>query len=50
MEIEEIRENSGWRWGLAVAVVALVVVGGIGLAYVSRERRQLNDLSATNQR
>ena len=49
MEIEEIRENSGWRWGLAIAVVALVVVGGISLAYVSRERAQLNDLSATNQ-
>ena len=49
MEIDESRENSGWRWGLAVAVVALVVVGGISLAYVSRERRQMNDLNATNQ-
>ena len=49
MEIDESNENSGWRWGLAIAVVALVVVGGIGLAYVSRERRQLNDLNATNQ-
>ncbi len=49
MEIEEIRENSGWRWGLAIAVVALVVVGGISLAYVSRERARLNDLNATNQ-
>jgi len=49
MEIDESNENSGWRWGLAIAVVALVVVGGISLAYVSRERRQLNDLSATNQ-
>ncbi len=49
MEIDESNENSAWRWGLAIAVVALVVVGGIGLAYVSRERRQLNDLSATNQ-
>ncbi len=49
MEIDETNENSGWRWGLAVAVVALVVVGGISLAYVSRERRQMNDLNATNQ-
>lgn len=49
MEIEENHENSAWRWGLALAVVALVVVGGISLAYVSRERRQLNDLNATNQ-
>jgi outer membrane murein-binding lipoprotein Lpp len=30
-------------------VLALFVVGGISLAYVSRERRQLNDLNATNQ-
>ena len=49
MEIDEIRESSGWRWGLAVAIVALVVVGGVSLAYVSRERRQMNDLNATNQ-
>ena len=49
MEIDESNQSSGWRWGLAIAVVALVVVGGIGLAYVSRERRQLNDLNATNQ-
>ncbi len=49
MEIDESNENSGWRWGLAIAVVALVVVGGISLAYVSRERRQLNDLNVTNQ-
>jgi outer membrane murein-binding lipoprotein Lpp len=49
MEIDETNESSGWRWGLAVAVVALVVVGGVSLAYVSRERRQMNDLAATNQ-
>jgi len=49
MEIDESNENSGWRWGLAIAVVALVAVGGISLAYVSRERRQMNDLTATNQ-
>jgi outer membrane murein-binding lipoprotein Lpp len=49
MEIDESSEHSGLRWGLALAVVALVVVGGISLAYVSRERRQLNDLNATNQ-
>jgi outer membrane murein-binding lipoprotein Lpp len=30
-------------------VLALFMVGGISLAYVSRERRQLNELSATNQ-
>jgi len=43
------RENSGLRWGLGLALLTLFVVGGISLAYVSRERRQLNDLSATNQ-
>ena len=29
MEIDETNENSGLRWGLAIAVVALVVVGGV---------------------
>src|SRR5690348_16173748 len=43
------RDNSGLRWGLGLAVLALFMVGGISLAYVSRERRQLNDLNATNQ-
>ncbi len=43
------RENSALRWGIGIAVLALAVVAGISLAYVSRERRQLNDLSATNQ-
>jgi outer membrane murein-binding lipoprotein Lpp len=47
--IEVDRESSGLRWGLGLAVLALFVVGGISLAYVSRERRQLNDLNATNQ-
>jgi len=37
------------RWGIGIAVLALVVVAGISLAYVSRERRQLNDLNAANQ-
>jgi len=43
------RENYGLRWGLALVLVALIVVAGFSLAYVSRERRQLNDLTATNQ-
>lgn len=43
------RENSGLRWGLGLAVLALFVVVGISLAYVSRERRQLNDLNTANQ-
>ena len=43
------RENSGLRWGIGLAVLALFVIAGISLAYVSRERRQLNDLNATNQ-
>ena len=47
--IEVVQDNSGLRRGLGLAVVALFVVAGISLAYVSRERRQLNDLNATNQ-
>ena len=47
--VEVHRENSSLRWGIRIAVLALVVVAGISLAYVSRERRQLNDLNATNQ-
>ncbi len=43
------RGNSGVRWGIGVALLALFVVAGVSLAYVSRERRQLNDLTATNQ-
>ena len=42
-------EKSALRWGIGIAVLALFVVAGISLAYVSRERRQLNDLNATNQ-
>jgi outer membrane murein-binding lipoprotein Lpp len=37
------------RWGIGIAVLAIFVVAGISLAYVSRERRQLNDMNATNQ-
>src|ERR1700693_6249090 len=43
------REDSGLKWGLGLAVVALLVVAGVSFAYVSRERGQLNELKATNQ-
>src|ERR1700681_2623112 len=43
------RENVGLKWGLGLAVVALLVVAGVSFAYVSRERGQLNELRATNQ-
>lgn len=43
------RENSALRWGIGVAVLVLFVVAGISLAYISRDRRQLSDLNATNQ-
>jgi predicted nuclease with TOPRIM domain len=43
------RENVGLKWGLGLAVVALLVVAGVSFAYVSRERGQLNELKATNQ-
>jgi outer membrane murein-binding lipoprotein Lpp len=47
--LEVHRENSALRWGIGIAVLAIFVVAGISLAYVSRERRQLNDMNATNQ-
>jgi hypothetical protein len=37
------------NWGLWILVLALVFASGISLAYLSRERRQTRDLSATNQ-
>jgi len=43
------RENSALRWGIGITVLALFVIAGVSLGYVTRERRQLNDLSATNQ-
>lgn len=46
-DAEEVRSNSRWAFGL---VAILLVCGmGFGLAYLSRERRQLNDLAAANQ-
>jgi hypothetical protein len=48
-QVEVYRENSALRWGIGIAVLALFAVAGVSLAYVSRERRQLNDLTATNQ-
>jgi len=54
MDVNESRvnvdpEKSALRWGIGIAVLVLCVVAGISLAYLSRERRQLNELSATNQ-
>ena len=46
-EDEEVRSNLKWAMGLVVIV--LVCGMGFGLAYLSRERRQLNDLTAANQ-
>jgi flagellar biosynthesis chaperone FliJ len=37
------------NWGLWILVLALVFAAGISMAYLSRERRQTRDLSATNQ-
>ena len=48
-QVEVYRENSALRWGIGIAVLALFAVAGVSLAYVSRERRQLNDLTSTNQ-
>jgi hypothetical protein len=42
-------DGSGIKWALGAVVVALIIAGGVGLAYLSRERSQLRDLTAANQ-
>jgi hypothetical protein len=38
------------KWAVAlVALLAVAVTAGVSLAYLSRDRRQLNELAATNQ-
>jgi multidrug efflux pump subunit AcrA (membrane-fusion protein) len=44
---EEVRSNS--RWAIGLVLIVLVCGMGFGLAYLSRERKQLNDLAAANQ-
>jgi hypothetical protein len=40
----------GMKWVLGPVLIAMVIVGGVGLAYyMSRERAQLSDLTAANQ-
>jgi len=46
-EDEEVRSNS--RWAIGLVLIVLVCGMGFGLAYLSRERRQLNELTAANQ-
>jgi hypothetical protein len=45
MQTQEPRSN----WGLWVLVLALLVSASVSLVYLSRERRQTSELSATNQ-
>ena len=40
---------SNLRWAMGLVVIVLVCGMGFGLAYLSRERRQLNELTAANQ-
>src|ERR1700681_1741129 len=40
---------SNLRWAIGLVVIVLVCGMGFGLAYLSRERRQLNELTAANQ-
>ena len=42
-------DESGLKWALGAIVIALVIVGGVTLAYMSRQRTQLSDLAAANQ-
>ena len=46
-EDEDVRPNA--RWVMGLIVIVLVCGMGVGLAYLSRERRQLNDLASANQ-
>jgi len=46
-EGEDVRPNA--RWVMGLIVVVLVCGMGVGLAYLSRERTQLNDLASANQ-
>jgi len=46
-ESEEVRPNA--RWAIGLIAIVLICGLGVGLAYLSRERRQLNDLAAANQ-
>jgi uncharacterized coiled-coil protein SlyX len=46
-EGEDVRPS--FRWAIGLIVIVLVCAMGFGLAYLSRERRQLNDLASANQ-
>jgi hypothetical protein len=47
--VDTYRENAAWKWGLCFGVLALFLMVCVGLAYLSRERRQISDLTAFNQ-
>ena len=44
---EDPRPNA--RWAIGLVLIVLVCGMGVSLAYLSRERRQLNDLASANQ-
>ena len=46
-EGEDLRPQS--KWAMWLVIIALVCGTGVGLAYLSRERRQLSDLASENQ-
>ena len=46
---ESWREESGLKWVWGALMIALVVVSGVTLAYMSRQKAQLGDLTAANQ-
>jgi hypothetical protein len=41
--------GSGMKWALGVVLIAMVVAGAVGVAYISREKAQLGDLTTANQ-
>jgi uncharacterized coiled-coil protein SlyX len=44
---DDLRPQS--KWAMWLVIIALVCGTGVGLAYLSRERRQLSDLASENQ-
>src|SRR5262249_44988232 len=51
--MEDPRENyqtgAFWKWGFAAAMVALFVVAGVSMTYLSRGRTKMDDVAAANQ-
>src|SRR2546430_298171 len=45
----DVQSGAGLKWAVGLAVAALFVVAGVSMAYLSRGRTQIADLTASNQ-